>query len=234
MQNRKLVRWFFCFGILGAALASGGDAMIPEVTEMSGAQKLVVSLGSEEGAPAFLIRGLGDQEHRIARRLPADGLESYKLGMIAQTAKDGAIQGFSLVTWKPAPKGEEAPARVWPELKEVPGVSARIRGSEVLMIRRLQTPADSAAKWCLELVSFRKIEAKEADDPIVRAKKEVIDEGSTQLIEDRRFTLFAPTTPGEDPRYGVLLKPVWKEEGRLDGFDAQLVTTPAPAKATPE
>jgi hypothetical protein len=234
MQNRKLVRWFLCFGILGAALASGGDAVIPEVTDMPGAQKIIVSLGAEEGAPAFLVRALGDEEHRATRRLPADGLEHYKLAMIAQTAKDGAIQGFSLVTWKPASKDEEPPARAWPEIKEVPGVSARIRGSEVLMLRRLQTPADSAAKWCIELVSFRKIEAKEADDPIVRAKKEVIDEGSTRLIEDRRFTLFAPATPSEDPRYGVLLKPVWKEEGRLDGFDAQLVTTPAPAKAAPE
>jgi hypothetical protein len=234
MQNRKLVRWFLYFGILGAALASGGEAMIPEVTEMPGAQKILLSLGAEEGAPALLVRGIGGEEHRAICRLPAEGLEKYKLALIAQTAKDGAIQGFSLVTWKPAAKDEELPKRTWPELKDVPGATARIRGAEVLMLRRLQAPPESAAKWCIELISFRKLEAKEAEDPVVRAKKEVIEDGSTRLIEDRRYTLFAPTTPTEDPRFGVILKPVWKEEGRLDGFDAQLVTTPAPAKATPE
>jgi hypothetical protein len=224
----------FCFGVLGAALASGGEAMIPEVSELPGSQKLVISLGAEEGAPAFLIRSLGGEEQRASRRLPAEALDRYHMALIAQTSKEGAIQGYSLVSWKPVPKGEEAPARAWPELKDVPGVTARVRNAQVLMLRRLESSPDGAAKWAFELISFRKIEPKEQDDPVVRAKKEVIEEGSAQLIEDRRFTLFAPTTPTDDPQFGVLLKPVWKQEGRLEGFDVQLVTTPAPAKAASE
>jgi hypothetical protein len=208
--------------------------MIPEVTEMPEAQKLVVSLGLEDGAPAFLVRSPGGEEQRATRRLPAEGLERYHLALITQTARDGAIRGFSVVTWKPAAKGDEPPARVWPELKDVPGATARIRGAGIVMIRRLEAPAGSSMKWGLELISFRKIEAKDEEDPIVRAKKEVIEDGGARLIEDRRFSLFAPATPGEDPRYGVLLKPVWKAEAQLDGFDAQLVMTPAPAKVAPE
>jgi hypothetical protein len=227
MRNAKLV---LCFGILMAALAAGGEAMIPEVTEMPGAGKLLVSLVTEEGKSSFLVRSLGGDEQRSTCPLPAEGLERFKLAMIAQVAKDGAIEGFSLVTWKPIPKKDEIPARVWPELKDVPGATARIRGAEVLMLRRFEASEGSAAKWAFELISFRKIEPKDDEDPIVRAKKEVIEEGGARLIEDRRFTLFAPAVPGEDPRYGVLLNPVWKE-GRLDGFDAQLVTTTAPPKA---
>jgi hypothetical protein len=230
MQIRK-VRFALVSGILAATVASGGDVMIPEVTEMPGAQKLLVTLAAGEG-PALLVRSIGGEEQRATLRLPSEGLDRYKLALIAQTTKEGTIAGFSLVTWKPGEKKEGGTARAWPELKDVAGATARIRGAQALMLRRLAAP-EKDAKWSFELISFRRIEPKEEDDPIVRAKKEVIEEGGARLIEDRRFTLIAPTTPTEDPRYGVLLVPAWKEEGRtLDGFDGQLVTTPAPARAS--
>lgn len=111
------------------------------------------------------------------------------------------------------------------------GATAKIRGAQVLMLRQLPPPEGvKEAKWSFELISFRKIEPKEEDDPVVRAKKEVIEDKGARLIEDRRFTLAAPTAPHEAMRYGIVLVPVWKEKGlTLDGFDAQLVTTPAPA-----
>lgn len=230
MRNTRMV---LCFGILGAALAMGGEVMVPEATEMPGATKLLVSLVAEEGKSSFLVRSLGGEEQRSSCPVPADGLERFKLALIAQVGKDAAIQGFTLVTWKPASKKEDIPERQWPEIKEVPGATARIRGAETLMLRRFEASEGSSAKWAFELISFRKIEPKDDEDPIVRAKKEVLEEGGARLIEDRRFTLFAPSAPGEDPRYGILLNPVWKE-GRLDGYDAQLVTTRAPAKEARE
>lgn len=229
MRNRRMVRFLLACGILGAVLASAAEYMAPEVTEIPDTQKLLVALAAEEDGTAFLVRSLGEEDQRVTLRPPADGLDRFKLALIAQTKKGGAITGFSLVTWKPVEKKAEGAAREWPELKDIAGATARIRGAQTLMLRRLPVAeAAKDAKWSFELISFRKIEPKEEDDAIVRAKKEVIEDGGARLIEDRRFTLIAPSAPSEALRYGVVLVPVWKEQ-ILDGFDAQLVTTPAPA-----
>ncbi len=228
MQRRGVVRCalLFCLAVAGV-VALAGDVMVPEVTEMEGAGKILFSFGDGgEDAPAFLARSIGGEEQRATFRLPAEGIERYKLAIVARTDKEGAITGFSLVTWKPAEKKAE---REWPQLKPVEGAEARIRGSQTLLVRQL--PAEGTdAKWSLEIVSFRRIEPKEDEDPIVRAKKEVIEDGGARLIEDRRYTLVAPATPSEKSCCGILLSPAWKEAGKtLEGFDAQLVTTPAPA-----
>ncbi len=225
MKNRRMVRFLLACGILGA-LAYAAELMAPEVTEMPDAQKVLVASVTEEGAPALLVRSLGGDEQRVTRRLPADGLDRYKLALIAQTGKDAAIAGFSIVTWKPV---EKKAADQWPELKDIAGATARIRGAQTVMLRRLPAPEGDAGKdtkWSFELISFRKIEPKEDDDAIVRAKKEVIEEGGARLIEDRRFTLITPSAPSEKLLYGVVLIPVWKDK-ILDGFDAQLVMAPA-------
>lgn len=232
MWNR-MIRVVLSCGFLGMALASGGEVMVPEVAAIPGASKVLVALAAEEGRPALVVRALGGEEQSVTRRLPAEGLDRFKLALIAETGKDGAITGFSCVTWKPAEKKDDPPARAWPELKDIAGATARIRGAQTLMLRQLPlAEGESAkdAKWSFELISFRKIDPKEEDDAIVRAKKEVIEEGGARLIEDRRFTLIAPTAPDGTRCYGVLLVPVWKEAGKiLDGYDVQLVTTPLPA-----
>ena len=236
MSNR-VIRVVLSCGFLGAALASGGEVMVPDVAAIPGASKVLVALAAEEGGPALVVRSVGGEEQSVTRRLPKEGFERFKLALIAETGKDGAIAGFSCVTWKPAEKKADAPAREWPELKDIAGATARIRGAQVLMLRRLAVPETAAgkdAKWSFELISFRRIEPKEEDDAIVRAKKEVIEEGGARLIEDRRFTLVAPSAPDETRLYGVLLVPVWKDGRILDGYDAQLVTTPAPVVSREE
>lgn len=235
MQDTRMARAVLFLGVLGVALAVAGEVMVPEVTEMPGAEKILLSFAAGEGSPAFRIRSAGGEEHQASCPLPTEGIERFKLALIAATDRDGAITGYSLVTWKPGDKKEDL-AGVWPELKDVAGAKARIRGSDTLLLRRFAPPASGPAKWGFELISFRKIEPKDEDDPVARAKKETIEEGGARLIEDRRFTLLAPELAGESPRYGVLLTPAWKDKGQvLDGFDAQLVATPAPAKpAAPE
>jgi hypothetical protein len=221
------------FGILGVALAFAGETMVPEVTDMAGAEKMVISFANGEGGASFLIRSAGN-EHKATCALPTEGIEKWKLALIAATDKDGAINGYSLVTWKPGDIKEDTPT--WPDLKSVPGATARVRGSQTVLLRRFAAPASGPAKWGFELISFRKLEPKDEDDPVVRAKKETIEEDGARLIEDRRFTLLAPELAGESPRYGVLLTPAWKDKEKrvLDGFDAQLVSTPAPAKTARE
>jgi hypothetical protein len=217
-----------CVGILGIALA--GEGMVPEVTEMKGAEKVLLSFASGEEGASFLVRSAGGEEHRATCPLPSEGIERYRLALIACTDKDGMVTGYSLVTWKPGEKKEDL-GQAWPELKDVPAAKARIRGAGTLLLRRFTPPASGPAKWGFELISFRKIEPKDEEDPVVRAKKETIEEGGARLIEDKRFTLLAPEIAGETPRYGVLFTPAWKEAGKiLDGFDAQLVTTPSPVK----
>jgi len=231
MKKLRIVRLLAVSGLLGAAL-SAGEAMAPDVTHIPDAPKLLVALAAEEGGPAFLVRALDGDGQRVSRELPAEGLDQYKLALIAQTAKDGAIAGYSLVTWKPAEKSAEGTAREWPELKNVAGATARIRGAQTFMLRRFAPPEGKDAKWSLEVISFRKIEPKEDEEAIKRGKKEIVEEGGVRLVEQARFTLVAPNTPNEETCYGVVFVPVWKEAGRiLDGFDAQLVTTPAPATA---
>lgn len=235
MRNARKVHWILGIA-LGAALASAGEVMVPEVTELRDAQKLVVSFvpASGEDAAAFLIRPPGGEEQRVTRPLPAEGAEHYQLALIAQTAKEGGITGFSLVTWKPGEK--KAGAREWPELKEMSAEPTRIRGSQTFLLRPIPAPEAAAARplpaWGFEVVSFRRIEPKEDDNAIVKAKKEVIEQGGVRLVEDRRFTILAPAAPREGTRYGILLVPVWKEAGKtLDGFDLKLVSTPAPAES---
>lgn len=229
MKNRRIVRFLFASGLLGAAL-SAGEAMAPEVTHIPDTGKLLVALAAEEGGPAFLVRSLEGEGQRVPRPLPAGDLDRYKLALIAQTRGEGAIAGYSLVTWKPAEKAAEGEAPAWPELKEIAGATARIRGAQTFMLRQFSPPEGKDAKWSLELISFRKMEPKEDQEAILRAKKEIIEDGGVRLVEQARFTLVAPSTPTEETCYGVILVPVWKEKGRiLDGFDAQLVSTPAPA-----
>jgi hypothetical protein len=213
-----------CLAFLAVA-AFAGDAMVPEVTEIPGAQKILFSFGGGgEDAPAFLARSVGGEEQSVTRKLPSEGVSDYKLALVARTDKMGAITGFSLVTWKPAEKKAD---KEWPQLKPIEGAEAAIRGSQTLLIRQLASVGKDA-KWSFEIVSFRRIEPKDDDDAIARAKKEVIEEGGARLIEDRRFTLVAPATPSDKTCYGILLTPAWKEPGKtLEGFDAHLMTTPA-------
>jgi hypothetical protein len=202
MRNRRIVGFLLACGALGLALATAAEFMTPEVTEIPGTGKVLVSLAAEEGGPAFLVRALDGEEQQATRPLPADGLDRYKLALIAQTKKDGAISGYSLVTWKPADK--KPAERMWPDLKDIADATAKIRGAQVLMLRQLPPPEGvKDAKWSFELISFRKIEPKEEDDPVVRAKKEVIEDKGARLIEDRRFTLAAPTAPHEAMLYGI-------------------------------
>jgi hypothetical protein len=210
-------------------LVFAADVMVPEVTEIRDAKKLLVTFarGEEGEASSFKIRAGEEQE--FTRQLPSEGIELYKLGFIAATAEEGAIEGFSLVTWKPAPEGAE---RTWPQLREMAGSVARIRGADALLLRQLpaeaEADADKPAPWGFELISFKRLESAEDEENIIRAKKEVIEEGGTRLVEDRRFPLPAPAAPPEGTCYGVLLIPVWKEAGKiLDGFDARLVSTTA-------
>ena len=229
MKNLRIVRLLAASGLLGAAL-SAGEAMAPEVTHLPDTGKLLVGIVADGPGPSLLVRALEGDGQRVARQLPAEGLSEYKLGLIAQTAKDGVIAGYSLVTWKPAEKGAEGAAREWPQLKDVAGATARIRGAQTLMLRRFAAAEGKDAKWSLEILSFRKMEPKEDEEAILRAKKEIVEDGGVRLVEQARFTLVAPSAPTEANCYGIVLVPVWKEEGRiLDGFDAQLVTTPAPA-----
>lgn len=216
---------FWCLALL-AVVAFAGDAMVPEVTEMNGAKKILFSFqAGGENSPCFVAKAIGGDEQHASRQLPSEGIKDYKLALVARTDRGGAITGFSLVTWKPAEKKAE---REWPQLKPVEGAEARIRGSATVLVRQL--PAEGRdAKWSFEIVSFRRIEPKEADDPVVRAKKEILEDGGARLIEDGRFTLVAPAAPTEKACCGILLAPVWKDPGKtLEGFDAQLVTTPAP------
>jgi hypothetical protein len=215
-----------CLALL-AVVAFAGDAMVPEISEMPGANKILFSFGGGgEDAAAFLAKSVGGEEHKVTRRPPSEGIADYKLALVARTSKMGAIEGFSLVTWKPAEKEAE---EAWPTLKPIEGAETSIRGAQTILVRQLPATAKDA-KWSLEIISFRRIEPKDDEDPVVRAKKEVIEgEGGTRLIEDKRFTLVAPATPTDKTCYGILLTPVWKEPGKtLEGFDAALVTTPAP------
>jgi len=217
---------FWCLALVAVA-ATAGDATVPEVTEMDGAQKILFSFqAGGESRPSFTAKEAGGAEQQATRELPSDGIKDYKLALVAKTDKEGAITGFAFVTWKPAERKAE---NEWPQLKPIEGAEARIRGAATLLIRQL--PAEGKdPKWSFEIISFRRIEPKEADDPVVRAKKEILEEGGARLIEDKRFTLVAPAMPTERTCYGILLVPVWKDPGKtLDGFDAQLVTTPAPA-----
>ncbi|MCK6461735.1 MAG: hypothetical protein L6Q95_17785 [Planctomycetes bacterium] len=230
MQRRGLVpcALLSCLAVAGV-VAFAKDVMVPETTEMKGAGKILLSFGGGgEDAPAFLARSLDGEEQRATFPLPAEGIADWKLALVARTDKGGAITGFSLVTWKQA---EKKPEREWPELKAVEGAEARIRGSQTLLFRQL--PAEGkGSKWSFEIVSFRRIEPKEDEDPVVRARKEILEEEGARLIEDRRYTLVAPATPTEKTFCGILLVPAWKEEGKaLEGFDARLVTTPAPEEA---
>jgi hypothetical protein len=211
---------------LVVALASAGEVMVPEVTELPDAQKVLLTLTGGTDDAAFCARSIGGEERRATCRLPSEGLEQWKLALVAQTVKDGSINGFSFVTWKPA---EAKPEHEWPELKEIPGALARIRGAEALVLHQLAS-TEKDAKWSFEIISFRKMESGEDEEAILRAKKQIIEEGGTRLVEAGRFTLVAPAPPSERLRYGVVVVPVWKETGKiLDGFDAQLATTPSPA-----
>jgi hypothetical protein len=225
MQKTKGLESVLAILVLGGALVSAGEVMVPEVTEMPDAPKVLLSLnGGGEDPFWFAIRSIGGDEQRATRALPREGIDRYKLALIAQTAKDGGIAGHSLVTWTPAEKKAE---REWPVLTAIDKATATIRGgAQALLLRPL--PADQK-KWGFEVISFRRIEPKEDEEAILKAKKEVIEEGGARFVEEGRFPLIAPAPPTAKMRYGVLLLPVWKEPGRiLDGFDAQLVTTPAP------
>jgi hypothetical protein len=212
-----------------AALAFAGEVMVPEVTELADTSGVLLTFdGGGEGRPAFVARSIGDETQRATRPVPSAGLDRFKLALIAKTGEDLAITGFSVVTWKSA---EKAGSDEWPEISNVAGSTARIRGAGTLVLRRRQT-VEKDAKWSFEIVSFRTIDPKKDDDErITKAKKEVIEEGGARLVEDERFTLAPPESPSADTRYGVVLVPVWKESGRiLDGFDAQLVRAPSPAR----
>lgn len=239
---RGVVAAVLCGAILVALLAaraSGEEAvLVPHTTRIDGGKELFLCLSRQEGekSASFVIRTLAGKAQRVTVPLPSAGLDRFKLALVAETAKEGEISGFSLITWKPAEK-EEKPAS-WPRFSEVVGVSERIRGAEALVVRRMPPPADEdhdpeeaeerAPAWGLDLVACKLLAPKEPAEAIKRTQM-TVEEGSSRFIEDRRCSLVAPRAPEAGIRYGVVLIPVWKEEGRtLEGFDAYLVTTPAP------
>jgi len=213
-----------CFA-LGVGLASAGDAVAPDVSELRGVEKVLLVFDGEE----FIAKSVGAENERATRLPPSEGLDTWKLALIARTAKAGGINGFSLVTWKPV---DTKPEREWPQLKEIEGATARISGAQAFVLRRLE-PAEPEAKWSFEIISFRRMEPEEkVDDANAQEKKEILEEAGVRFIENGRFTLAAPSAPDERTFLGVLLAPVWKESGKtIDGFDARLVSTPAPTPA---
>jgi hypothetical protein len=209
--------------LCGAAVLSAGEALVPEVTEIAGTERLFVCFSPKEGEKGFLVRSLGAEERRFACPLPEKGLDRFQIALVAQTTEEGKIDGFSLVTWKPA---EKADAAAWPQLKEEAGMTLRLRSVAALMIRQIP---EADERWGFEIISFKRIEPKE-EKGIEQAAKEIVDESGGRFLEDRRTPLIAPRAPDKGMRYGVLLIPAWKESGKvLDGYDVKLVTTPVPA-----
>jgi hypothetical protein len=231
MRDVRFVRWTLSFGILGATLAFAAEVMVPEVTEIRDAPKALLSFvpASGEEPGAFLVRPSGSDEG-VKLPLPSEGLDRFKLALIARTGKDGKIAGYSVVTWKPADK--KPPGREWPELAQAPGEATRVRGAELLLVRQL-APEGAAKTWGFEVLSFRKIEPLEDEDTIVRAKKEVIEDGKARLVEVGRFQMETRAAPTESLRHGILIVPVWTEGKTLDAFDLSLVSTPNPEPARP-
>ena len=79
MQRRGKVRCALlsCLAVAGV-VAFAGDVMVPEVTEMQGAQKILFSFGGGgEDAPAFLARSIGGEEQRATFRLPRRSRRSF-------------------------------------------------------------------------------------------------------------------------------------------------------------
>ena len=223
-MNRAMVATALCGAILAAVLAAqasaGEQPLAPEVTEFPGTTELFVGFNKS----GFLVRSAGSEKET--------GLDRFAL--VARTTKS-AIEGYSLVTWKPVDKA----VAKWPQLELLEETRMRIAGVDALVLRQRVTrvaeqTGGEAAQWGFELVTFKRQAPKDGKQVVKKTTKETIEQGGARLVEDRRFPLVAACAPAQGTRYGVLFVPVFKKtkQGRvLEGIDAFLVTTPKERRA---
>jgi len=177
----------------------------------------------------------------------ADQLARYRVGVIARLKDGKQLEAMDIVTWKPATAEEATGQPVVERIAASP--THRFRGVERISIKPLWNESDEERLLLGFELTARPdtkgaavAEARhEAKDARHDAKKEKAGdeapakdkEGAEEERHPSPVVLKLPTPLLAGNRYGVILQPVWKEDGKkLIGFDVTLAVATFPKAET--
>jgi hypothetical protein len=217
------------FGV--RAEEDGAAAPKPEIKNLAKETCRIAYREATADGPAALLIGYHAQEAKpvggFECPLPdgTDARKQYQMLLRPVFGENGKIESFDVVTWKvPAdrPAGDGAAFEV------VPGVKESFTNATVLDVGGLWREADTKpALRAFLLKAFRLADAKDGDR-IERTTQE-IDRAKEPLAMQKR-ELAIPLTAEADARFGVLVRPIWRDMGKtFEGFDAVLVKTKSEA-----
>jgi len=211
------------------AAPEGDAARKADVVRVATAKGVVAAFARTETEPPAIRVNASDAatpprpDQTALCALPRERIEAYRLALVP-VLEGTELRGFEVTTAKPDALAPRDDARDWLHFTVVEGISAlRVETDGALALRpRFEEISSDAG--CGEMEEAAPEKRFAGFDLIAMPKG-----GAPEAMgEERAARLDLPAEPNAELRYGVILRPIWKEPGvTLTGYDAILVSTPS-------